>query len=345
MALFRLDNSSSHRMIASVLAGLQRALPPYPELKTPIVISIHNPLNIKPLTVERIIGHAQTGKTGPLLLILVGQHGNEPSGVIALDRVLKELQERQFSIRGSVLGIACNLPALSKGVRYLDVDMNRLWLDERIDQLLTAGNPNNSEEQELLEVIQTIESVSDEQTDRFFLDCHTTSSHSLPFISVHPSIENVHLVRQFPIHAVLGAGSHLQGISDAYLSHHGWTGFTFEAGKHDELASIEAQEAMIWLMLQRVGCLDEAPSFSEPRLSKLQIDGCHHFEVVHIHRLGRDEDFKMQPRFFNFKKIHKGELLAIQNGEPVISDWNAHIFMPLYQNLGDEGFTVIQPID
>ena len=52
----------------------------------------------------------------------------------------------------------------------------------------------------------------------------------------------------------------------------------------------------------------------------------------------------MEPGFVNFQAIEKGELLAYQNGQPVKSEWDAFIFMPLYQSQGNDGFFVIQEV-
>ena len=310
-----------------------------------MMVEIHNPLTCQPLVVERVIGQHQSKEPGPFLLVLAGIHGNEPSGVIALDNVLKSLRDQKQTFCGTLLGIAGNLAALQADVRYLDVDLNRLWTPDRIAGFRQGKAPENAEEAELAEVVQAIHQASDGLQRKFFLDCHTTSSESVPFISLRATIDNVHLASQFPVHAILGAGTHLSGISDAYLVQQGFTGFTFEAGQHDELASIEAQEAMIWLMLERSGCIDVAPRSAKSRLAKTQIDGCHHFEIDHIHRTAPDGGFRMAPGFFNFKRIRPGELLAWEHNEPIYSQWDGYIFMPLYQPLGDEGFSIIHPLE
>jgi succinylglutamate desuccinylase len=49
----------------------------------------------------------------------------------------------------------------------------------------------------------------------------------------------------------------------------------------------------------------------------------------------------MQPGYKNFQPIKKGELLAQQNGKPIYSEWDAYIFMPLYQKQGNDGFFVV----
>ena len=40
---------------------------------------------------ERVLGSYETGRAGPLVLVLGAVHGNEPSGIIAAQRVLAKL--------------------------------------------------------------------------------------------------------------------------------------------------------------------------------------------------------------------------------------------------------------
>ncbi len=68
------------------------------------------------------------------------------------------------------------------------------------------------------------------------------------------------------------------------------------------------------------------------------------FEIIHRYGLEDDCKFQMEPGFKNFQKIEKGQLLAKKNGEEVKSEWNANIFMPLYQSQGNDGFFVVQEV-
>ena len=47
--------------------------------------------SIEKLKTERIIGHISGKETGPTLVFFGGIHGNEPSGVEALDHVFAQL--------------------------------------------------------------------------------------------------------------------------------------------------------------------------------------------------------------------------------------------------------------
>ncbi len=66
------------------------------------------------------------------------------------------------------------------------------------------------------------------------------------------------------------------------------------------------------------------------------------FQIIYRHGLSKEDTFEMEPGFQNFKKNYIGELLAHQNGKEIRSIWDGHIFMPLYQAQGNDGFFVVK---
>ncbi len=131
--------------------------------------------------IPRIIGKYTSGKKGPLLFVTGGVHGNEPSGVQALERVFAELEKSKPEIVGSIIGVSGNKEALNQNKRFLDEDLNRTWTEENIQQ----KKMETHEQQEMWEIIEVLKQYPESDfTKRYFLDCHTTSSPSLPYISV-----------------------------------------------------------------------------------------------------------------------------------------------------------------
>ncbi len=295
--------------------------------------------------VSRIIGKYTSGKEGPLLLISGGIHGNEPSGVIALQKVFKELEKTKPNINGTLLGISGNQKALNKDQRYIDEDLNRVWTKEKMQK----EKANTHEEKEREEILQLLKNYpAKDFTKRYFMDCHTTSSDSLPYLSVQDVNDNDAWSRNFPTYIVRGFSDIITGDFDHYLSRSGFTGFVFEAGEHESKTSIENQEGMIWLCLKeacqldlsQISCYPECvENFKEKNAPKQKV-----FDIAYRHGIVEEDDFKMEPGFQNFQEIEKGQLLAIQNGEEIRSKWNARIFMPLYQAQGNDGFFVIKEV-
>lgn len=295
--------------------------------------------------IPRIIGKYSSGKKGPLLFVTGGIHGNEPSGVKALETVFKELEKTKPEIEGTIIGVAGNKNALNQNKRYIDEDLNRTWTSENIE----AGGRDTHETKEMFEIIDILKKYPEEDfTKRYFLDCHTTSSASLPYVSVQEVNDNDEWAHKFPTYIIRGFSDIITGDIDHYLSRIGMTGFVFEAGQHTDKTSQENHEGVIWLALKEACGLDLSKISTYPecvdRFAEKNAPPQKTFEIIHRHGLEDSDIFEMEPGYENFQKIEKGELLAKQNGNEVKSEWDARIFMPLYQAQGNDGFFVVKEV-
>ena len=81
---------------------------------------------------HRLLGFHDGAANGPLLLSVSGIHGNEHAGVAAVRRVLEALRTRRPPFNGRFVALAGNLRALRRRQRYQDLDLNRIWLPERV---------------------------------------------------------------------------------------------------------------------------------------------------------------------------------------------------------------------
>ncbi|MFT4802608.1 MAG: succinylglutamate desuccinylase, partial [Flavobacteriaceae bacterium] len=79
----------------------------------------------KTIEVDRIIGKINGTQPGPTIIFTAGLHGNESSGIFALQDVLNEIKEKNISIKGNIYAISGNLTALKEGTRYIKQDLNR----------------------------------------------------------------------------------------------------------------------------------------------------------------------------------------------------------------------------
>ena len=295
--------------------------------------------------IPRIIGKYSSGKKGPLLFVTGGIHGNEPSGVKALETVFKELEKTKPEIEGTIIGVAGNKNALNQNKRYIDEDLNRTWTSENIE----AGGRDTHETAEMFEIIDILKKYPEEDfTKRYFLDCHTTSSASLPYVSVQEVNDNDEWAHKFPTYIIRGFSDIITGDIDHYLSRIGMTGFVFEAGQHTDKTSQENHEGVIWLALKEACGLDLSKISTYPecvdRFAEKNAPPQKTFEIIHRHGLEDSDIFEMEPGYENFQKIEKGELLAKQNSNEVKSEWDARIFMPLYQAQGNDGFFVVKEV-
>ncbi len=292
--------------------------------------------------IPRIIGEYSSNENGPLLFVTAGVHGNEPSGVTALNRVFEELEKAKPKIKGRLIGVSGNQKALNKGQRYIEEDLNRTWTEENIKTRKEVTN----EQREMHEIINVLEQHPESKyTKRYFLDCHTTSSESLPYISVQDVNDNINWAQRFPTYIVEGFSDIVYGAIDHYFSRIGLTGFTFEAGQHTNKSSEENHEGMIWLALKEACELDLSNIATFPEcvtnFSEKNAPDQKTFEIIYRHGIKESDDYKTKSGFENFQKVNKGEVIATQNGQEIVSEWDARIFMPLYQPQGNDGFFII----
>ena len=122
----------------------------------------------------------------------------------------------------------------------------------------------------------------------------------------------------------------------------------FEAGQHDDPESVELHISFIYLALFVAGVIDESSvaSLSQQHAKIRLADGKNGgiFEVIFRKSIAEADGFQMKPGFQNFDPITKGELLADDQAGPIRASRGGHVFMPLYQNSGNDGFFVVRQV-
>lgn len=294
---------------------------------------------------NRIIGRIHGQQAGPTLIFVAGIHGNEPSGVDALKQLFEHWQSQREDLCGTVYGLAGNLKALSAGVRYIDRDLNRMWTAEKVNSSETSLDVEDVELQELSKVIQHI--LETETGPFYFFDLHTTSGQTQPFLTVNDSLLNRTYTQQYPLPIVLGIEEFLDGPLLSYINQLGYVAFGFEAGQHQDPEALKNHNAFCQLTLHYTGVLSLSPIALKRLVEQLRPKGnikAHFYEIVHRYGIPKDKTFSMDPGFENFDAIETLQPLAWTDQERVTSPMSGHIFMPLYQGKGDDGFFVVQAI-
>ncbi|MCE7053586.1 succinylglutamate desuccinylase/aspartoacylase family protein [Algoriphagus sp. AGSA1] len=302
-------------------------------------------------TLTRVIGqypYEPTNQTrGSYLLVSGGIHGNEPSGVLAIQRVFKKLRKENLSLKGKMVGVTGNLVALKKGVRMIDKDLNRVCTLKNEEQLKAGKALDFHEASEFNELMKIIENLEDEElnTNLHFMDLHTTSSNTPPYISVNRREESFNFAKQMPLPVVKGIEKYIPGHFDHYQTMRGHTGFTMEAGQHDDPKSIDYHEAAIWVIMVKTDMLEKTAIPYDHYHSLLENASPTHdnFEVTYRQEIGEDHYFRMDPGYANFSKINKGQRLATLDGETIVSNYSGRVFLPLYQTQGSDGFFIVKP--
>lgn len=296
---------------------------------------------------NRIIGRVTSEKPGPTLVFFGGIHGNEHAGVLALEAVFAKLKNGARPLeRGTVIALRGNLPALTRRQRFLKHDLNRLWGRDRLARVLEKPHDQRSpEENELTELYREVHQLLALNSPPFyFIDLHTTSSRTLPFITINDSIINRKFSELFPVPVILGIEEYLEGPLLSYINELGYLALGFESGQHDDLRAIGNAEDFIWLALSYSGAVSLEPEGREhfKRLQAAAFGDHYFYEIFYRHELPEDHTFQMEEGFWSFQALPKGTHLASEKGMPVEMEKNGILFMPLYQQQGEEGFFLIR---
>jgi succinylglutamate desuccinylase len=296
--------------------------------------------------IGRIIGErGETGK-GPLLIITAGIHGNEKSGIEASQRVFAFLDRENTPLFGRVVAIAGNLNALTREVRFVDRDLNRMWLPDRIIDL-----PQNSrsvdciEETEQRQMLDVVESeVAGHHGPVILLDLHSTSADSPPFSIISDTLQNRRVAFALALPVVLGLEEVINGTIQDYYGERGYVTAAIEGGQHDDPTTVDRIESALWITIVTSGIADgdRVPRLEAHR--KLLRDAAQGLpsvvEVVHRHGRASQDGFRMVDGFKNFTPIRSGQLVARDSNGEIRAQADGMLLLPSYQVSDNDGYFI-----
>ena len=298
--------------------------------------------------IDRVIDHIVGVEEGPTMVFFGGIHGNEPAGVFALKQVFDEIRSKNLSVKGEIYAISGNLGALETHQRFQQEDLNRIWFHDRIEDIIKKKKIHHNEENELSQLYLLIQDILENSNPPFyFLDLHTTSSDTTPFMILNDSLLNRKYGSNYPLPIILGIEGYLKGALLSYINELGYVSLGFESGQHDDEKAIRNSADFIRYSLALTQSLDVTEKEKEllrEKISKTGNDSHRFYEIYHQHDIGPENDFEMFPGFSNFQKVPKGVSLALVDGVELKTTQKRQIFMPLYQKQGNEGFYFIRPI-
>lgn len=296
----------------------------------------------------RVLGVRDGGRRGPLVVVVAGQHGNEPRGVEAAAQLLAELPEHD--VHGRLVVFTGNRAALARGVRHQGQDLNRLWTPEELDALAirpaAADTPDRAELRELHAALSA-ELAAQPSRDVVLIDLHSTSAGGGGFSVVADSIPSRLLASAAPLPVILGLEERLAGPLLTWMADQAFTAVVVEGGQHEDPTTARTCLAALWVMLAHAGLV--APGHERLGPARAHLERVSHglpgvMDLSYVHPVAVDDVYVMEPGWRNFMRVRRDQSLALQNAEVVQAPLDGYMLMPLYQGLGTEGYFLCRPV-
>jgi len=267
----------------------------------------------KDQTISNVIRIEENG-VGPRVVLFSGVHGDEVSGIHAIEKLFFDLFTGSRSLlKGSLTLVRANEQALAAERRYLKQNLNRLFKDD-----YAAGTDKSCYEFKRAQELKAILRNCD-----YFLDFHSAPIAREPFIVVERFA--VDLFAKLGIPKIMtGWGKFSSGAiggdAENYANAHGAKSATLESGSHFDKRSNDVAYAAALSFLSVTGLIAGAePQSSGP------------VEVVDVYSVITKEfsDFRYAGDVANFKLIKEGEAFAHQNGRPLTVSEDTYLLIPM----------------
>ena len=301
---------------------------------------------------NRLLGVHESGIQGPLLVLIGGVHGNESTGVKAIQKVFQSIKDHNIDIKGKLIGMLGNARAYSNGKRFHDYDLNRCWSNDFVKKITQNFDSSNFkvEDLEMLELYSLFMELSMSDNDiRIIADLHATSSDNGNFIVIPEDESNHPVVQALRLPVVIDIHKYLEGTLLEYMHKRGFVSFAFEGGLIGSQQALDMHTSGIWEIIYAAGMVERRHDheFSEydQLMNKFVHRLPHKVSVLYRHKIEKQDGFKMNPGYVNFQNVKKGEVIAFDRNGPIKVRENGLIFLPLYQDLGDDGFFIVKEIE
>ncbi len=297
---------------------------------------------------ERLIASVEGSYDGPLMILIGGIHGNEVSGVRAAEDVVNTILLHNVPLRGRVVAIRGNVQALAENQRFLSYDLNRCWTEEKIGQILNeAKHPEDQEVQEMLDCFDAI--PTNGHNPKVLVDLHSTSSEKGDFIIIPEDESQNPIIKALNLPIIIDLNKHLEGTLLQYMHRRGFISFAFEGGAVGSDEAHPLHVSGIWELLFASGMISEETRNQYSRYDQYITE--HHLDlpkrvtVLYHHKVDTTQGFIMKPGYHNFMPVKKGDVLARDKDGVIEAECDGMIFMPLYQNEGDDGFFIVEEVN
>jgi succinylglutamate desuccinylase len=280
-----------------------------------------------------------SGVAGPHVMIMALTHGNEVSGAITVDRFLRKgLRPRRGRLSlgfGNIAAYEHFNPQDIDATRYLDEDMNRVWLETRLD-----GTEDTRELRRARELRPLIETVD------LLLDIHSMHEDGAPVMMSGACVKGAKFAAELgmPEYVIVDAGHKngrrlrdFQGFGDESSPKNA---LLIETGQHVSAASeaVALDTAARFLITTRAVDEADVAEFLQPIKP-----GRQRFLEVTEPIIAKTMDFRFSEDFRGLELIEKaGTVIATDGDQDIVTPYdNCVLVQPSLRHLG-AGVTVVR---
>jgi uncharacterized protein len=251
---------------------------------------------------------------GPTSVILVGVHGNETCGIKAIEELLPTLKIEM----GKLFIIYGNPKAIANNVRFIDVNLNRLFNSPK------DKPAQNSEGYEYTRA-EFIKKYLDKAD--YMLDIHASfTPESMPFIICEKRSNQI--AKYLPASLVVNGFSKFQRGTDYYMDSLGRVGICLECGYLSDRKSTEVAKKGIIAFIKAVGNLKSDLSKNKQEILQL-------FDMYQT----KTNCFKLTKKFSDFEMIQNSQLIGTDGDEEIRANRDSYILFARDRNkINEEAF-------
>lgn len=259
-------------------------------------------------------------KPGKTVAVFAGIHGNEKAGVIALQKVIKEVK----LTAGTAYFVFANPPAIEANTRMIKKNLNRLFLSNN-----KGRSWEDKRARELMKLLDSCDAL---------LDLHGYNGpEDTPFIITDTL--GLKLAGEFDFDSVLtGISDVSDGGTDCYMSSLQKVGLCLECGSNfDPIKYTPLATKSIHTFLTHYGLIKGGAGKRSKRKQAI-------YKVVRVVKRETD-DFAFDKEYVNFDKLRSGKQFARDGSTVFVAKGNQYIIFPrAKQKIGEESFVLISKL-
>jgi len=255
-----------------------------------------------------------TDAKGPRVVMFSGVHGDEISGIHAVEKLFFDFfTGARTLLNGSLTLSRSNANAIAAERRYLKYNLNRMYKDEYGPEI-DRNEYEYKRAQELKSILRECD---------YFLDLHSAPIAQEPFLIAEQHSIDFFSKLGLP-HIIMGwnkfSGGTTGGDGENYANMQGAIAATLESGSHFEKRSNDVAYRTVVRMLSLLGMIESVEGASRDAA-----------EIIDMYAVVTKEadDFRYAGNVANFQRFARGDAFAFQNGKPMTVDEDSILLIPM----------------